>query len=191
MKILSAEQIREADAYTIAHEPVASVDLMERASKAFTEWFVELFDDTHSICVIAGKGNNGGDGLAIARLLLDNGYEVKASVIGEGEGSEDFEINLQRLSRELEVPRITSVDELNGLLECDVIIDGIFGSGLTRPVEGLHAEVIEQINHSDAVRVAIDISSGLFSDRSSLGNTAVRVDFTFSFQLPKLAPILP
>ena len=98
MKILSVDQIRKLDAFTIENEPIASIDLMERASMAFVEWFVDRYDTDEKIAVFCGTGNNGGDGLAISRLLLTKGYNVEVFIIGNSEnGSEDFKINLKRL----------------------------------------------------------------------------------------------
>ena len=94
MKILSVEQIRALDAGTIAHEPISSIDLMERASQAFVEAFCHLFESSKNIKIFCGLGNNGGDGLAIARLLIEKGYQAEVFVVRYNDKySEDFGIN--------------------------------------------------------------------------------------------------
>lgn len=185
MKILTLDQIRALDQYTIQHEPIPSIDLMERASKAFTAWFVEIFDTSLKVLICCGPGNNGGDGLAIARLLHEQGYEVEVIKIGcDGKVSTDFSINLERL------PFESRTFESN-LPVSDVIIDAIFGSGLTRAAEGEFAQAIHLINQSEGMRVAVDMPSGLFADMPSSGSSIVKADFTISFQLPKLSFLLP
>lgn len=190
MKILSADQIRETDAYTIRHEPIASIDLMERAAASFTAWLVGSFSVDKSIVIVCGRGNNGGDGLAVARMLIDKGWDVKVYVIGAGEGSEDFRINYERLSRDIDIQHIEETKKIP-VFDDDILIDAIFGSGLTRPTKGIFAEVIQRMNNSGALKIAIDIASGLYCDQTSAGNTAFQPDFTVAFQLLKLAMLLP
>lgn len=185
IKILSAKQIKELDAYTIANEPIASVDLMERACRAFCSWFTDRFDTSHTIGVVCGTGNNGGDGLGIARMLHAWDFPVKVWVIkGVATASDDFKINLNRLKTD--VTYIENTFEQDIFSECDVLIDAIFGTGLTRPADGLYAVVINTINETKAIRIAVDIPSGLLADAPSSG-TIVKADYTLSFQLPKVA----
>ena len=191
MKILSASQIRQADAYTIDHEPVASIDLMERASNAFVKWFADRFGKDSTVAVFCGQGNNGGDGLAIARLLIEQHYQVEVFSIRKGQPSPDFATNEERLLSLTCIRDITEVADLTDLKKYDVIIDGIFGSGLSRPPEGLFAEVIALLNHQESTRIAIDIASGLFADKTSHGDQIFRPAHTVSFQLPKLAFLMP
>jgi len=191
IKILSALQIREVDAYTILHEPIASIDLMERAAAAFTEWFVSKFDESHRIYIVCGTGNNGGDGMAVGRMLFDSGYEVSACVAGPDKGSEDFQINYEKLNRDITIPVVRDVKDLPDFKYTDVIIDAVFGSGLTRQPAGIHAHIIKKMNDARAKRVSIDISSGLFCDTSSEGNISVKANYTVSFQLPKMAFFMP
>src|SRR5690349_7194542 len=97
MKILSAKQIRELDAHTIAQTPIASIDLMESACRAFTGWFVEHFYGQERIGIVCGTGNNGGDGMGIARLLREQGYTVTCWIIKAGmPATEDFQTNFSR-----------------------------------------------------------------------------------------------
>ncbi|MEQ9298542.1 MAG: NAD(P)H-hydrate dehydratase [Cyclobacteriaceae bacterium] len=191
-KILTAEQTRAADQYTIEHEPIASIDLMERASTAFVDWFIERFPTSQSVAIFCGTGNNGGDGLAISRILQTKRDDVNAFVIGDPKkGTQDFKINLERwtkLGNPISV--INSAHDFQGNVSSDIIIDGLFGSGLSRPLTEVYAELIEVLNAEDATRIAIDIASGLFADLPARG-VIFQPDFTITFQLPKLAFLLP
>jgi hydroxyethylthiazole kinase-like uncharacterized protein yjeF len=188
LKILNTQQIRELDAYTIEHTPIASIDLMERACLAFVQWFVQHFDGTKKVGVICGTGNNGGDGLAIARLLSDWGYWVNLWTVEGQKESEDFKTNLARLPQNVKRSRYETGS--NAFDDRDVLIDAIFGSGLTHPVDGIYESAISDMNASRAPRIAVDIPSGLFADRHSAGSV-VKAQWTVSFQLPKLAFALP
>ena len=179
------------DACTIQREPIASIDLMERACRAFAGWFVEHFDATKKIGIVCGTGNNGGDGLGIARMLKDWGYPVKVWIIrGLVPESEDFRINASRLEGKIEKIDVVKESAEKLFDDRDVIIDAIFGTGLSRAPEGIYAHVIEQINQADTVRVAVDIPSGLSADIPSAG-AIIRAHHTISFQFPKLVFLLP
>jgi NAD(P)H-hydrate epimerase len=191
MKILSSKQVRELDAYTIAQTPIDSIDLMERACRAFMTWFVGQFAADARVAIVCGTGNNGGDGLGIARMLREHGYPVTCWIVKASMPvTRDFTANLDRAqSAGITLFEVTAPHE--GLLsECDVLIDALFGSGLSRPAEGLYAWTIEEMNRTKGPRVAIDIPSGLMADAPSSG-AIVRADYTLSFQLPKLAFLLP
>lgn len=189
VKILNTTQIKEWDAFTIENDPILSIDLMEKACRAFVQWFIAHFDQLQKVGIVCGSGNNGGDGLGIARLLNDWGYNVKVWVVkGNVPESLDFKQNLNRL--EEKPVEITSKPGKGIFDSCEVLIDGIFGSGLSRPPEGIYAEVIHEMNEATATRVAIDIPSGLFADKHT-ANTCVHADFTVSFQIPKLAFLFP
>lgn len=191
IKILNGEQIRELDAYTIKHEPIPSIDLMERACRAFCSWFTTHVDTRYTVGIVCGTGNNGGDGLGIARMLLDWNYSVKVWVVeGGGRESLDFKTNLQHLKEKIQIQAIIKNYDKGLFAGCDVLIDALFGSGLSRPVEGISAEVIGCMNHAKAIRVAVDIPSGLMADAPSTG-AIIKADHTVSFQLPKLAFFLP
>lgn len=191
MKILSAAQIREADEFTIKNEPIASIDLMERASRAFSDWYMERLSPKKPVLVFCGMGNNGGDGLAIARMLLENRYQVQVFVLKLKEkGSPDFETNLTRLQELTEVNFIAKSSEVPDL-QNHIVIDAIFGSGLSKPVEGLPAQVIAAINHHNEGVVAVDIASGLFADKPSESENIVKPTYTVSFQVGKLAFLMP
>jgi ADP-dependent NAD(P)H-hydrate dehydratase / NAD(P)H-hydrate epimerase len=190
IKILNLNQTKAWDAYTIREEPIASIDLMERAAKAFVTWLIERFDATQKVGIVCGTGNNGGDGLAIARLLNEWNYPVKVWIVqGGGNESDDFKTNLKRLEK-TSIQEITT--EVIGELFSDrtILIDAMFGSGLSRPVEGIYSKVIDCLNSSKAIKLAVDIPSGLRADQHSEGKI-VKAHHTVSFQNPKLAFLMP
>ncbi len=196
MKILPVEKIREADAYTIKNEPIKSIDLMERAAKQCFRWIRKKTDNKQPVKIFCGPGNNGGDGLVVARLLAKKDYDVKVFIVRFTEkGSDDFNTNLKRLQEpeHIEVSEIRDGDPLPGITPNDLVIDAIFGSGLSRPVTGFVAKLIEKINNSGAITIAIDTPSGLFSDETSndKNGAIVEADYTLTFQLPKLAFLYP
>lgn len=197
MKIFSIEQIREADNFTIRNEPITSIDLMERAATKLFKWIKKRVDQEHTFQIFAGLGNNGGDGLVLARLLAVEGYSVKVYVIRYSEKtSDDFQKNYDRLIKTGDLVNLTEVSSKNDfpkLHEDDILVDAIFGSGLTRPITGFIAETIDHFNNNAAVKVAIDIPSGLFADSHSNPKKGkiVSADHTLSFQMPKLAFLLP
>jgi ADP-dependent NAD(P)H-hydrate dehydratase / NAD(P)H-hydrate epimerase len=193
MNILDAEKTRLADAHTIANEPIASIDLMERASASFTEAFCRNYGSENKIAVVCGTGNNGSDGLAISRILLSKGHLVDPFVIQLKEGgSEDFETNLSRIEPLSSYKIISASHDIPVFGQYNVIIDAVFGSGLTRKVTGLYAEVISAINSSTADVVAVDIPSGLFVDQPSEVEAAIiKANATISFQVPKLSFFMP
>lgn len=193
MKIFTAQQIRDLDAYTIENEPIASIDLMERASMTFVDWFTSKFDSGRVVQVVCGIGNNGGDGFAIARLLYERGYSVRVyfCIIAK-KCSLDCQTNKVRLEK---IPAIQLI-EINKdtpfptVQEDQIIIDAIFGSGLNRPIEGFWGDLIDHINTTKSLKIAVDIPSGLFAHEHSSGKI-FKADWTFSFELPKLAFLFP
>jgi NAD(P)H-hydrate epimerase len=189
MKIFSAAQIREADEFTIKYEPIRSIKLMERASKAFVDWFELNFERNRHVYIFCGTGNNGGDGMAISRMLSFKKWKVDTYTIQKSsKRSQDFTINYLKLAEVRDVDDISGSGDLNMKIgENDIIIDAIFGSGLTRPVTGMHAEVIDFINNSSATVVSVDVPSGLFIDSPTTDGAVVFADYVLSFQLPKLA----
>ena len=189
LKLLNAQQLKAWDAYTMVNEPVSSIDLMERACVGFVKWFVQTFETALSVGVVCGTGNNGGDGLGIARLLHDRGFSVNVWIVkGTVPETEGFKTNLARLPVKAE--EIFAIEDINPFSNCKVLIDAIFGYGLSREVEGIYKQAIEAMNHTRAIRVAVDIPSGLFADVHTQG-MAVNADYTLTFQLPKLAFLMP
>ncbi|MEI6853600.1 MAG: NAD(P)H-hydrate epimerase, partial [Bacteroidota bacterium] len=192
MKIPAVGQIKEADAYTIKHEPIASIDLMERAASKCFQWLVLNYGRDVTYKIFCGTGNNGGDGLAIARMMAEKNIAVETYVVRFSEKcSEDFNVNYEKLAKfkKVKLADINSATDFPAIEEKDIIIDAIFGSGLSKPLmEGIAADVIKEINKSKAKVIAIDIPSGLFVDDNS-GNTGeiVHARQTLTFQFPKLS----
>ena len=196
MKIFSTDKIREADAFTIKNEPISSINLMERASTKLFEWIKKHVQADRTIIIFVGLGNNGGDGAALARMLSQNGYKVIINIIRYSDNaSSDFLKNYQRLqnTKSLEINEVTNINDIAKIENNDVIIDAIFGSGLTRPITGFVAKIINFINLSNAITISIDIPSGLFADKTSILKNAeiIKADYTLSFQFPKLAFLFP
>lgn len=196
MKILSIDNVREADNYTIKNEPVKSIDLMERASLQLFKWIKKRLKRTTTIVVFAGPGNNGGDGLALARMLHNAKYHVEVKIVKfTDKFSGDFKSNLDLLKKieNFQFEEIEDAKKLSSFNADTVIVDAIFGSGLSRSVEGLAADVIHFINNQSCIRISIDIPSGLFADKHSASGiySIIRADYTLSFQFPKLAFMFP
>ncbi len=195
MKIFAAAQVRTLDQYTIAHEPIVSIELMERASRAFADAFAADFDPPRRgrVHVFCGDGNNGGDGLAIARLLAGRGYATDAWVLRQREsGSPDFESNLRRWQFLRATRHLTDDVAFPTLTPDDIIVDALFGAGLSRPVSGRAAQLIAHLNAQPSPRVSVDIASGLFADQPTDPDSAVfRPQRTYTFQFPKLAFFAP
>ncbi len=195
MQILNAQQIREWDLYTIDHEPIASIDLMERAALACTDWLMDnlLSNNRKPIDIFCGKGNNGGDGLAIARMLYQRGFQISVYILEFGHlGTDDFQLNLQRLhDTAVGIKFISSEKNFPSIDSTALIIDALYGSGLNRPLEGLTASLVEYINTHAKQVVSIDIPSGLFIDHSAKNNGIIRADHTLTFQCMKLAFLMP
>lgn len=192
MKILAASQIKEVDSYTIDTEPISSVDLMERASAAFADKIEERWTPGTPVKIFAGPGNNGGDALAVARILSLKGYNVEVFLFNPSSNlSPDCMVNKQRLDacRNVRLTEVTSTFTPPQLSESDLVIDGLFGTGVSRPLNGGYASVVKYINASAATVVSIDVPSGLMCEDNTYNvmNHIVRADYTFTFQYPKLA----
>jgi len=192
MKIFRCDQIKQIDEYTIINEPVASIDLMERAAGKLYEWYVERFERSGGILIFVGPGNNGGDALALSRMLAKNRYEPEVFYVQFiDRTTNDWQINRKRLENETNVPFqvLKSIDKFPVINPGDVIIDAIFGSGISRPAEGLASQIIKKINESGSTIISIDIPSGLFGEDNSknIPENIINADFTLSFQFPKLS----
>ncbi len=194
MKILPVELIREADKYTIVNEPIDSVDLMERAANSCVEWITEKYSNSAELCIFCGCGNNGGDGLAIARLWLQKGNIASVFVLNHSKRiSSDFEVNYIRL-KEIKFPiyEINTIDDFPNIDSSKIIIDSVLGSGLNNPIDGLIKDIVLKINSLKNQKLAIDISTGLFADKfNNQEDVIFKADFTLSFELPKLAYFFP
>jgi len=190
MKIFSAIQLREWDAYTIANEPIESIDLMERAATACFKWITGHFTSPETYIIFCGSGNNGGDGLAIARMLLQAGETVVVYIMDGEKRSDDFSKNLERLKAQAPQLMLLDFDALPTILPKAIIIDALFGTGLSRPFNGDATDLINHINNTGNTIISIDMPSGLYADSSSIGNCIITAKYTLSFQLNKLAFLL-
>lgn len=196
MKIFKTSQIRELDNYTIEHEPIFSIDLMERAATRFIESFKKEVPSTQRIFVFAGPGNNGGDALAISRLLLQESYQVEIFLFNiQNNLSADCKTNKAQLLSLPDVPFSEIIDSFSPpkINKGDIVIDGLFGSGLNKPLTGGFASVIKYINQSEAKIYSIDIPSGLFGEDNTHNteDTIIKAYKTFTFQTPKLSFFFP
>ncbi|RVT98519.1 NAD(P)H-hydrate dehydratase [Mucilaginibacter limnophilus] len=195
LPLLTSADIRKADEYTISHEPVASIDLMERAARAFVGWFLNHFPDKQkAIAVYCGTGNNGGDGLAIARMLHQHQYKNIYVTITRfsDKASADFTENLTRLQH-TDVPfkEVNSAAEVTAE-NCPIIIDALLGSGLNKPLDGEYKHFVEYLNSVDATVVAIDVPTGFFAEGAIEQDAVVlKADLVITFQQPKINFLLP
>ena len=190
MKILSADEIRSWDQYTIRHEPITSIDLMERAAAKCADWLEENYFNKDHFTVFCGKGNNGGDGLSIARLLAAAAQHVTVFILEFGHiGTQDFQANLARLHQypEVDIRFVQTEENFHSFSGNEIIIDALYGSGLNRALDGVTANLVAHINRSGCEIISIDIPSGLFVDRSSKGNPVIKATHTLSFQCYKPA----
>ena len=192
MKLFDTASVKEIDAYTIAHEPIRSIELMERASELFAAALKSYYSFTNRFVVFAGPGNNGGDALAVARMLAAEGYEIAVYLFDPDKKlSVDCLKNKERLKKMAGFPFV----EVGGQFvppvfqPNDVVVDGLFGSGLTRSLSGGFAHVVKYINRHAPEVVSIDIPSGLFGENNlkNNGEAIIRATRTFTFQFPKLA----
>ncbi|MFM9908687.1 MAG: NAD(P)H-hydrate dehydratase [Chitinophagaceae bacterium] len=189
MQLLDRAQIKAWDDYTILCEKSTSIQLMEQAAGACFNWLMKEGYQKKTFTIFCGPGNNGGDGLVLARLLTNNGFLVTTYITdSEKMGSVDNRENLHRLRATtttiIEVGKVTSVKlDTPG----NIVIDALFGSGLNKPLTDLYEQLVQHINANASEIISIDIASGLFSDKSSIGNTIIKPSHTLSFQCYKLA----
>lgn len=195
MKIFNTGLIKYIDAGTIEVQNITSVQLMERAAEALYNSLIDLIDNKKSIQVFCGPGNNGGDAIALSGILMQNGYRVKTIVCDfSDKRSEDATYELNKLISAYPENTIILSDynQISALPKTDYIIDGLFGSGLNRPLQGDYQKVVSWINKSESYKISIDISSGLFGEDNSTNNPAsiVRADLVLTLQMPKLCFML-
>ena len=191
MKIFTSAQIHELDQYTIAHEPIESIDLMERAAKALTRAITERWANNTPVVVFAGPGNNGGDALAVARMLADADYRVTAFLFNIGHLSPDCAANKARLKdmKRVAFTEVTQEFDPPKLDEQTLVIDGLFGSGISKPLAGGFASLVKYINASPSQVVSIDVPSGLMTEENTYNVRAniIRATLTLTLQQPKLS----
>lgn len=196
MKLFTCRQIAEIDQMTMQLEPIASIDLMERASMEVADWLIQQIDRNRPFWFFAGPGNNGGDALAVARMLTCAGFNSTVFLATFGRQLKgDPAINWQRLEEQNQVP-LKTIDSEYAIPDIPsdvVVIDGLFGSGLNKPLDGLASEIVKKINQSGATIISIDIPTGLFGEDNSANNLSnvICANFTLTFQFPKLSFLFP
>lgn len=186
MKILTDNQIKEADRYTIANEPIPSIDLMERASNVIAQWICNHIDKTTSLLFLIGKGNNGGDGLAVARILFNAGFDCSIYLpLGKDSSSDECQTNLERL------PDYIPAIEPDNIKNDTVIIDSLLGTGVKGEIKEPLASVIEKVNLLPNRVISIDLPSGMISEFGNPNQKIIKADVTLTLEFPKLAMLLP
>lgn len=185
MKVFTAAQIRSWDQFTISQEPVSSIQLMERASMVLAHWISEHCKNHKKLAVFCGKGNNGGDGLAVARILYLKGFDVDVFISDSKiKFSEDASVNLKRL-RDLSGISVRKFDqnEYYNFDDKTIIVDALFGTGLSRPLEGEYKTLVEQLNTKKNIKISIDIPSGLSADEMFTNDSVIlKADYTLTLQ---------
>lgn len=197
MKVLTAESMRALDQRAIREIGIPGLVLMENAALGVVEAIFERYPDSCSAAIFCGPGNNGGDGLAIARRLDARGYEVLIFlVLGGRELSGDAAVQLA-ICRQLGLP-IENLEEddddlpamLDRIVDYDLVVDALFGTGLDRPLEGFPARVVETLGDLDLPVVAVDVPSGLSGSRAEVFGPHVVADLTVTFSAPKIPHVL-
>ena len=180
---VNAAQMKAADQYTIQKLGIPSLELMEHAAQACVQVLEDEKVDLSHVCVVCGSGNNGGDGFAIARILQNNRYSVETFCVGNPEHyTEETQEQMHRLQEcggkiTYGMPQEDSYS---------VVIDAVFGVGLSRKVEGRYRQVIEQMNRMRGTKFAVDIPSGLSATTGCILGCAFKADYTVTFQLKKI-----
>lgn len=178
--------MKAADSYTIREKKIPSLILMERAARTFVETVLDRGFDLSRVCVVCGSGNNGGDGFAIARLLLEKGARVTAVMAGNPEHCTEETLRQIELFREAGGVVGNSFEEG----EYSILIDAVFGAGLSRRVEGGYLACIQAMNRSGGVKLAVDVPSGVSTTTGEVATSAFKADLTVSFQCSKLGCVL-
>lgn len=194
IKIFNVSQIKKIDGCTVVNQGITSIDLMERASLAVAEKLVRFLNPNQCILVFAGTGNNGGDALVVARILLSKHFKLHTYIVAPDERfSDDCLVNKECLERLTDVKLIKENQDIPQIPEDCIIIDGLFGSGLNRPLEGVYLDVVKVINASRNKVYSIDMPSGLFVEDNAINNRdgIIRAEKVFTFQFPKLSLLLP
>lgn len=196
MKIYSSKQLYEADKITTKVQEITSVDLMERAANQIFNWLHQRLQGAQvPIHIFCGIGNNGGDGLALGRLLIKNGYNVKTYIANfTDKRSKCFLINYglyKDVTKDWPI-LMTGNEDFPEFAREDIIIDALFGIGLNRPPEGWVKELIQHLNATPAYKLSIDIPSGLYAEQAITDHEAIiKPNHTLTFQAPKLSFFLP
>ncbi len=191
MKLFSTSQIRDIDRLTIENEPVSSINLMERASDSLFRWFASNISADKRVAIFAGPGNNGGDGLALARMLIESGYSIDVYLLSATSYSIDYQENLKRLKNQgIVIPHnIQTENDFPKIDSNSIIVDALFGSGLTKPLAGSAAHLVNFINGCNTKIISIDMPSGLFGEENPFpnNNSVIKSGITLTLQFPKLS----
>ena len=193
MKILSAAQTLALDQATMHEQGITPAQLMERAARAFVEWFFGRFDqgEAGEILILCGPGNNGGDGFTAARMLHQAGYRVRVAHLLSSNFSADWVRSRQELPTSIPITSI-ELDTLPKIPAGTLVIDALLGTGLKKPLYGVGAALVQHLNQANARVIAIDLPSGLFADAPQPADSpVVRAAHTVSYGRPKLAFLLP
>jgi NAD(P)H-hydrate epimerase len=196
MKLFTCQQIGEIDQLTMKLEPISSIDLMERASMQVADWLIQNTDRERPFWFFAGPGNNGGDALAVARMLAYAGFDCTVFMANFGrELKGDLATNWQRLEEQnlVLLQRIESEDFIPEIPVEAVVVDGLFGTGLNKPLHDLAVKIVQKINQSGATVISIDIPSGLFGEDNSQNDLSgvIKANQTLTFQFPKTSFFFP
>lgn len=199
MRVLTAEQMREADRRTIEEVGVPSIVLMENAGRQVAAVMTSAFDNLaeQRVAVLSGRGNNGGDGFVVARTLAERGIDVSVFLVGTAADVRgDARTNLDALARlGLAVIEVGGEEawELHApdVLAHDVIVDALFGTGLKSPLSGLLETIVEDVNDSPVPVVAVDLPSGLSADSNEVIGPCIQAALTVTLGTPKLPLVLP
>lgn len=183
-KIITAEEMRKLDAHTINEIGIPSLVLMERAALAVRDEIITAYPISQTnVVVVAGSGNNGGDGLAVARLLKIAGVNVTILNVGNpAHASEEHQVQ-EKICQYYQIPETT---DLAVLQDASLIVDAIFGIGFDREIKGHYVDVIQAINNAHAPVIAVDMPSGINTDTGEVMGVAVQADLTVTFAYNKV-----
>lgn len=182
--IVTGQEMKNCDKTTIAYYKVPSLVLMERAALACVDFIFERNIDCGCVGILCGSGNNGGDGLAIARILRERDKQVWICFVGKEEKASPETAAQLAMARRYEIP-VCGVEELNRMSACTLIVDALFGIGLSRELSGDYAKIIETINSFSAYKLAVDIPSGIGADNGQILGTAFWANATVTFAYAK------
>lgn len=177
--VLSSEQMKQVDEYSIHHIGIPSVVLMERAALAVADVFLDM--KKGSVLVVSGSGNNGADGLAVARILYQRGFDVKILLVSDKEGTKEYAVQ-KSIVENMGMSLVNKVTDAT----YDYIVDAIFGIGLSREITGYYKQVIDAINHIHSYKIAVDIPSGINASTGEVMGIAVKADKTVTFGYNKI-----
>lgn len=192
--IISGTNIKQVDKYSIEKIGIPSLVLMERAALAVAEQVEKVVNADSRVIVFANVGNNGGDGVAVARILLNRGLSTCLYVIGNAEkATTDFKTQLEiykRVNGLVTYINLNSEFSINEFSKDDVIIDALFGVGLARDISGIYKNVVECINNTKSIKIAVDVPSGINADTGAVMGCAVDADYTVTFNANRTGLVL-